>query len=147
MGYSEGTEYLCVDAFIKGVVEARALETAFETGLIDLLIEKRPLAQGEIEEHLNADERGASMLVGLLRSNNVIVEQGGRILLSEAFIKALRYRDLLRRNWNLHTSFSLTLQTSLHRWSSIPIAFFEAPVPSTCFHTVRPWNTAPRITS
>lgn len=123
MEHSEDVEYLCVDSFITGVVEARSLETAFETGLIDLLIERGPVTRGEIEGHLNADECGASVLLGLLQSNNVIVEQEGRVLLSEPFLKALRYRDLLQTKPSLRTSFFLTLQTSLPRWSSIPIVF------------------------
>ena len=96
MEYSEETDYLCVDAFIKGVVEARALATAFETGLIDHLIENETAAQGEIEERSATQTRRAPrLLLGLLRSNNVTEEQGDRIMLTPAFIKALRYRDLL----------------------------------------------------
>jgi hypothetical protein len=35
--------YLCVDEFIEDIFQARALATAFETGLIDTLIQKKSL--------------------------------------------------------------------------------------------------------
>ncbi len=95
MEYSEETDYLRVDAFIKGVVEARSLATAFETGLIDHLLENKTSTPGEIEKRCAMDAQGASLLLGLLRLNNVTEEHRGTIMLTAPFIKALRYRDLL----------------------------------------------------
>ncbi len=95
MEYSEETDYLCIDAFIKGVVEARSLATAIEAGLIDHLLENGPSTMGEIEKRFAMDAPGASLLLDLLRLNNVTEEQGDKIMLTPAFIKALRYRDLL----------------------------------------------------
>jgi ubiquinone/menaquinone biosynthesis C-methylase UbiE len=95
MGYSDETDYLRVDAFLKGVVEARSLATGLETGLIDHLLTNGPSTAGEIEKRCAMDEKGASMLLGLLHSNNVTEEHGGTIMLTAAFVKALQYRDLL----------------------------------------------------
>ncbi len=95
MEYSEETDYLRIDAFIEGVVEARSLATALETGLIDHLLGNGPSTAEEIEKCCAMDAAGASLLLGLLRLNNVTEEHGGRIMLSAAFIEALRYRDLL----------------------------------------------------
>ena len=95
MEYSEETGYLCIDAFIKGIVEARSLATAIEVGLIDHLLGNVPSTAEEIEKRCNLDAPGASLLLGLLRLNNVAEEHGGRFMLTPAFTKALRYRDLL----------------------------------------------------
>jgi SAM-dependent methyltransferase len=95
MEYSEETDYLRVDAFMKGVVEAGALAAAFETGLIDHLLASGPATQAEIEKRFGIDAAGASLLLGLLRSNNVAEELLGRSALTAPFVEALRYRDLL----------------------------------------------------
>ncbi len=95
MGYSEETDYLRVDAFMGGAVEAGALACAFETGLVDYLFAGGPATQGEIERRLAIDAPGARFLLGLLCANNVTTEEGGLIALSAPFIEALRYRDLM----------------------------------------------------
>ncbi len=95
MEYSEETDYLRVDAFMKGAVEAGALASAFEMGLIDHLLANGPSAGADIEKRFGMDAAGASLLLGLLISNNIAVEQAGKIALTAVFVEALRYRDLL----------------------------------------------------
>lgn len=87
--------YLCVDDFIKSIVDARSLGTAFELRLIDHLMKHSEVALDFFKGHLGGDGRGLRLLFDLLRVNNVIEEYDGRIRLTPAFRNALRYRDLL----------------------------------------------------
>ena len=78
-------EYLCVDAFMRTLIDVRALKTALEMGMIDQLAAGRqPMAGG-----------GMDFLMSLLRANRVVEEHAGQLRLTEAFQVALRYRDLL----------------------------------------------------
>lgn len=87
--------YLCVDAFLRTLTDARALQTALELRLIDYLAECPAASWADLAERVPADARGLRLLVGLLRGNGVLEEEHGRIALSRGFRSALRYRDLL----------------------------------------------------
>ena len=87
--------YLCVDSFMKGIVDARALGTAFELGLIDNLVENGTVTLDQVEKGPGADDKGARFLLDLLVRNQVIEEENGRFSLSPQFVEALRYRDLM----------------------------------------------------
>ena len=88
-------EYLCVEPFLKGVVEARALAAAFELGVIDHLIESQPSGAERLMKLCGADAGGLRLLLGLLTANGVVERCDGGIRLSQPFMKALSYRDLL----------------------------------------------------
>lgn len=87
--------YLCVDDFIKTLVDARALATALELRLVDYLIQNNEGSVDVIQGQFKGDSRGLRLLLDLLRFNNVLEEHEGRIKLTTQFKKALRYRDLL----------------------------------------------------
>jgi len=88
-------EYLCVDAFIKTIVDARILATGLELGLIDYLIEHEPAPLDSLRKRPGGEERGLELVLKLLKANGVIEECRGAIGLSQPFRKALQYRDLL----------------------------------------------------
>lgn len=87
--------YLCVDGFIKGMVDARVLTTAFEIGLIDALLQKRPAPPEALARDIRCPKNGLDMLLELLATNNVIARTNGTIRLTAEFKEALDYRDLL----------------------------------------------------
>ncbi|HVC51371.1 MAG TPA: methyltransferase [Stellaceae bacterium] len=88
-------EFLIVDEFLKTLVDARALKTAFELGLIDRLVEHRSGSLEALGRTLGVDRAGMRFLVDLLRANAVIDERGSDVRLTRHFQSALRYRDLL----------------------------------------------------
>lgn len=87
--------YLCVDDFIGNVFFARALATAFETGLIDFLLENEHVTLDAITRQLGAGNRGVRLLGDLLLENRVVEERDGKLGLSREFTHALQFRDLL----------------------------------------------------
>jgi len=89
-------DYLCVDAFITNIVDARALGTAFELGLIDYLGENQNSGLDDLKRRFECDSRGLQLLLNLLRSNRVIEECNGEIKLTRRFMEALPYWDLLK---------------------------------------------------
>src|SRR5258708_4594319 len=88
-------EFLIVDEFLRTLVDARALKTAFELGLIDRLLEHRTGSVEALGRALRADQQGLRFLLDLLATNRVVEEHGGDVRLSKRFSSALRYRDLL----------------------------------------------------
>lgn len=89
-------DYLCVDAFIKSMVDARALGTAFELGLIDYLGENQNRTLDDLKKRFEWDGQGLQLLLNLLMTNRVIEECKGEINLTRQFMKALQYSDLLK---------------------------------------------------
>ena len=88
-------EFLCVDEFIRTVVDARVLKTAFELGLVDDLLEHRSTGVDALGRSLGVDRAGLRFLLDLLGANHVVEERDGRVRLSRRFALALHYRDLL----------------------------------------------------
>jgi isopentenyl-diphosphate delta-isomerase type 1 len=88
-------DYLRVDRFLRDIVAARSLATAFELGLIDHLGRQTEAGRDEISNVLGLDGPGLGLLLGLLRQNRVIEEANDHIRLTAEFIKALAFRDLL----------------------------------------------------
>lgn len=88
-------EFLIVDEFLKTLVDARALKTALELGLIDRLIEHRSGSVEALGRALGVDRPGMRFLLDLLQANAVIEERSGDVRLTRRFSSALRYRDLL----------------------------------------------------
>jgi SAM-dependent methyltransferase len=88
-------EFLVVDEFIRNLVDARSLKTAFELGLIDRLIEHGSGSVDAIGRILGVDRPGMRFLLDLLAASGVVQEARGDIRLTRRFQTALRYRDLL----------------------------------------------------
>jgi len=88
-------EFLCVDEFLTSFLDTQALKCAFELGLIDTLLKKQPLTLAELMPHVSKDKSGLELLLGLLKANKIIADRTDGYRLSESFMVALRYRDLL----------------------------------------------------
>lgn len=88
-------EFLVVDEFLKTLIDARALKSAFELGLIDRLVEHRSGSIEALGRTLAVDQLGLSFLLNLLKANAVVTERAGDVRLTQRFLAALRYRDLL----------------------------------------------------
>ncbi|MBN1545853.1 MAG: methyltransferase domain-containing protein [Syntrophaceae bacterium] len=89
------SDYLCVDRFLPDMLHARALSTAFESGLVDALVKARRVAVESLTAANNISSRGMRLLLTILRENRVIEEHDGVIALTEEFVHALAYRDIL----------------------------------------------------
>lgn len=88
-------EYLCVDEYMRDAVSARALKSAFELGLVDLLAGRTSCLFSELGAHAGTDQRGLRLLLGLLSASGVVEEGDAGCKLSESFRSALRFRDLM----------------------------------------------------
>jgi SAM-dependent methyltransferase len=98
MESSEGPEftYLCVDDFMRDIFSARALATAFDTGLIDLLAREAESSPDVLARRLGLDDQGMSLLLSFLEKSNVLKRNGHRVRLTVEFRQALEFRDLLQ---------------------------------------------------
>jgi len=88
-------EFLVVDDFLRDLIGARALKTAFELGLVDHLMMRHPSTLPELGETAKADPTGLTFLLDLLTGTNVVENRNGGYSLTAAFRIAMRYRDLL----------------------------------------------------
>jgi ubiquinone/menaquinone biosynthesis C-methylase UbiE len=89
-------EYLCVDAFMRTLVDARALKTAFELGVVDRLAGMPAVDRAALAAATGCDTAGLDLLLGMLAANGVVVMQGAGVSLHPGFRSALRFRDLLQ---------------------------------------------------
>ncbi len=87
--------YLCVDEFIKDMVAARALTTAFELKLIDFLAFGPPATFDDLKKSVLSTHSGLKLLLKLLVDSGVLETDSDRYLLTPGFSAALEYRDLL----------------------------------------------------
>jgi len=88
-------EYLCVDNFIRSVMDAWALRTSFDLCLFDHLDIQKSRTFDYLQNALSCDRPGLKMLLDLLMANHIVEQREGGFYLSGAFQKALQYRDLL----------------------------------------------------
>lgn len=84
-----------MDDFIGDLFHARALATAFETGLINTLIQNKSVSYASLTEHGSDNGRGMRLLLGLLVKNRAVDYRDGMVTLTEEFTYALKFRDLL----------------------------------------------------
>ncbi len=126
-------DYLCVDGFLTEMVGARALSSAFEIGVVDYLLQHPSASFEAMRAALQIDQPGAQLLVGMLKAQGVLETQSdgeeeeryGPIRLTETFIKALVFRDLMEAKLyfaNLVAPDFLQLLTAL---LMEPAVFFE----------------------
>jgi SAM-dependent methyltransferase len=88
-------DYPAVAGFIGNLIDAQALSTALEIGLVDCLIQNGSIPAGILAMKLGADEKGLLWLLDILCANRVVENSAGTVRLSGAFIHILPYRDLL----------------------------------------------------
>lgn len=116
-------DYLCVDAFIKTMADGRALETAFELGLIDYLAEERGSTLEDLQRQVTCVNRGLHLLLRLLAANRVVEESGGKIRLTRHFRDALRYRDLLETKLRFANLVAPDFADHFTTWVTSPAGF------------------------
>jgi SAM-dependent methyltransferase len=87
--------YLCVDEYLADIYKARALATAFETGLIDAIARTEELSLEKWMERNGVKNSGLELLVGMLESNGVIERSNGSISFTDSFSRAMQFRDLM----------------------------------------------------
>lgn len=88
-------DYLHVDVFMKSMVDARSLLTAFDLGIIDYLFSEQHATSCTLQEQIKISGTAMRLLLDLLASNGVIEECEREIKLTRQFADALKYRDLL----------------------------------------------------
>lgn len=93
--------YLCVDHFLQGLVESRALATAFELGLFDYIGADQTRSVDCLGKQIKNEGPGLRLLLELLKANKVVEETNGGIRLTRQFSMALRFRDLLEAKLDL----------------------------------------------
>jgi len=87
--------FLSVDGFLRTLIDARTLKTAFELGLIDHLLAHRGASFEALGKALDIDRTGLRLLIDLLAVNSVVDERDRKLRLSTGFMQALQFRDLL----------------------------------------------------
>ncbi|MGI9333322.1 MAG: methyltransferase [Gammaproteobacteria bacterium] len=92
-------DFLCVDAFLETAIEALALHSAFELGVIDFLAARASAATDQIPGEL--DRLGRRLLVDRLRANNVVHGEHSALRLTPDFRNAIEFRDLLEAKLEL----------------------------------------------
>jgi SAM-dependent methyltransferase len=88
-------DFLCVDDFLRTELDARAIKSAFETGIIDFLIAGAPRPTSALAEKSQIDSVGLRLLLSLLEGNGVVLREADHISLTPQFRSALAFRDLL----------------------------------------------------
>lgn len=107
-------DFLCVDDFLATELDARAIKSAFEIGILDALTAQVAIAPAQLAAKSRMDPVGFRLLLGLLEANGVVCRQGESFALTEGFRRALKFRDLLETRidfadlvWNdIHTLFT-----------------------------------------
>lgn len=96
--------FLAVDRYLESLVDARALKSAFELGLIAHLYAHDHLSLQELPARLACDQAGLQLLLGLLAANGVVAHEGfhadSAVRLTEQFRQVLLYQDLLEVKLN-----------------------------------------------
>lgn len=92
---SKEFHYLCVDEFIEDTLYARALATAFEKGLIDFFLKHKGVTLDTVTKQLGTDSCGMQLLLNLLLANRVVENCNDELKLTDAFVHALQFRELL----------------------------------------------------
>ncbi len=89
-------EYLCVDEFMRDVVGAGAVQSAFELGLIDGMLRDNGADLLSATRYTGLDPRALQLLLEMLQAYKIVEDRNGRFELAARFRMALQYRDLLQ---------------------------------------------------
>jgi SAM-dependent methyltransferase len=109
--------FLCVNAFLTNEMDARAIKSAIELGILDKLSAGQAISPTELAPEGRISPLGLRLLIELLEANNVVAAKDGLIALTQAFREALEFRDLLEMRiafsdqvWpDIHTLFTALL--------------------------------------
>jgi SAM-dependent methyltransferase len=107
-------DFLCVDDFLATELDARAIKSAFELGIVDSLISQAAITPAALAAKSRMDPVGFRLLLALLEANSVICRKGESLALTDEFRHALTFRDLLETRidfadlvWNdIHNLFT-----------------------------------------
>ena len=122
---AQDLDFLSIERFIGNLVEAQALKTAFDLGLIDRLKQQASCTLSNIKEGWRGDRPGLSLLIDLLAANQVVARSGDEIRLTRLFVDALRFRDLLEAKLEFA---SLVAPDLVHLFSALivdPVGFMR----------------------
>ncbi|MFO0999994.1 MAG: methyltransferase [Planctomycetaceae bacterium] len=89
------TDFLIIEPFLHDAIQARALQAAFELGIIDTLESNAGLTESQILRGRVCDTAGGRFLLQVLARSGVVSISGESIQLTETFRAALGFRDLL----------------------------------------------------
>jgi SAM-dependent methyltransferase len=87
--------FVCVNAFLSTEMDARAIKSALDLGLIDTLNTGGAMSSAEFAAKNRISPVGVGLLIDLLEVNGVVAREGDLVALAPAFQAALRFRDLL----------------------------------------------------
>ena len=88
-------DFLQVTAFLGTELDARAIRSAIDLGIIDALGGDPGASFAELSQGGAINPRGLRLLLDLLEANGVVGQSGERIVLTAEFRAALPFRDLL----------------------------------------------------
>ena len=88
-------EFLCVNRFLGTELDARAIKTAFELGLLDNLETAGTLSMAELAAAADVEPNIMRLLLDMLEVNDVVARTGDLVTLTPGFKAALRFSDLL----------------------------------------------------
>jgi SAM-dependent methyltransferase len=88
-------EFLGVNAFLGTEIDARAIKSAMDLGLLDALSGGGAVSEAGFAAKRQLSPRGVALLMDMLEVNGVIVRSGDSAMLTPAFQKAFRFRDLM----------------------------------------------------
>src|SRR5580698_805168 len=107
-------EFLCVNGFLGTEMDARAIKSAMELGVLDLLQADDEILVQTLGASLKINAVGLALLLEMLEANGVVSRRAGSVALTKRFRAALRFRDLLETRiafadlvWpDIHTLFT-----------------------------------------
>jgi SAM-dependent methyltransferase len=110
-------QFLSVNAFLSTAMDARAIKSAIELGILDKLFADQAISLSSLAAERRISPAGLRLLADLLEANNVITRTGDLIALTPGFRAALQFRDLLESRiafsdlvWpDVHTLFTALL--------------------------------------
>lgn len=117
-------DYLRVDAFLASALEAKALTAAFETKLIDFLID-RPGTLQDICIFLNQSPEGVSRQLSVLTTNKVVQERKNQFYVTEDFQSCAPYFDLIKAKIYLCELSYQDMTQHYHAWIAGHLAEIE----------------------
>lgn len=90
--------YLVVDQYLRSLLPARALRSAFDSGLIDRLAQDGTVSTSQLADRTSLDPMAVELVLAALTSAQVVASPTAapnQWSLTDGFRRALRYRDLL----------------------------------------------------
>ncbi len=88
-------DFLVVGHYLKTEMDARAIRSALDLGVIDALNRNGPETLDRLAETRRINPVGLRLLVDLLEANGVVAMAGKTVGLTPGFVEVLRFRDLL----------------------------------------------------